>query len=92
VTAVLSDSGKTLVLNVVNRHEKNALTTDVVLQTGACSGSATVKEINVEIVDSSNSRTREGVAISSKDIQFPGNAVSYSFPAHSFTQMLISIK
>jgi alpha-N-arabinofuranosidase len=92
VTAVLSDSGKTVVLNVVNRHEKNALTTDVVLQSGACSGSATVKEINAEIVDSSNSRTREGVAISSKDIQFPGNAVGYSFPAHSFTQMLISIK
>lgn len=92
VTAVLSDSGKKVVLNVVNRHEKNALATDVVLQSGACSGSAAVKEINAESVDWIDSRTREGVAISSKEIQFPGNTVRYSFPAHSFTQMLIPIK
>jgi alpha-L-arabinofuranosidase len=92
VTAVLSDSGKAVVLNVVNRHEKNALTTDVVVQSGACSGSATVQEINAESVDSSNSRIQEGVAIKSKEIQSQGNTINYSFPAHSFTQMLIPIK
>lgn len=92
VTAVLSDSGKAVVLNVVNRHETNPMASDVVLQSGACTGSATVKEINAESVDSSNSRTREGVAITSKEIPFQGSTISYSFPAHSFTQMLIPIK
>jgi alpha-N-arabinofuranosidase len=92
VTAVLSDSGKTVVLNVVNRHEKNALTSDVILQNGACTGSATVKEINAEAVDSSNTRTREAVAITTKEIQLQGNTINYTFPAHSFTQMLIPIK
>jgi alpha-N-arabinofuranosidase len=91
VTAVLSDSAKSVVLNVVNRDEKNALTTDVVLQSRACTGSATVKEINAEAVNSSNTRTREVVAISTKEIQFQGNTINYSFPAHSFTQMLVAI-
>src|SRR6266702_4014301 len=48
VTAVLSDSGKTVVLNVVNRHETNAFATDIVLQNGAGAGRPTVKEINAE--------------------------------------------
>ena len=92
VTAVLSESAKAVVLNVVNRHEKNPVTSDVILQSGACTGSATVKEINAESVDSSNSTTREGVTITSKEIQFQGSSVNYSFPAHSFTQMLIPIQ
>ena len=46
VTAVLNDSAKTLVVNVVNRHETNALSSDVILQSGEFTGTATVKEIN----------------------------------------------
>src|SRR5262249_54850176 len=92
VTAVLSDSPQTVVVNVVNRHEKNALTADVVLQSGACTGSATIKEINAESLNSTNTRAREVVAITSKEIQFQGNTVNYSFPAHSFTQMLLPVK
>jgi len=92
VTAVLNDSAKTVVVNVVNRHENNALATDVVLESGAFAGSATVKEINAEAVNSTNTRTREAVAITTKEIQLQGKTISYSFPAHSFTQILIPIK
>jgi len=92
VSAVLSDSAKTLVVNVVNRHERNALSTEVVLQGGAGTGKATVKEINAEAINSTNTRTQEAVAISTKEIQFQGNSLNYSFPAHSFSQMLIPIK
>ncbi len=92
VTAVLNDSTKTLVVNVVNRHEANALTADVVLQSGEYTGSATVKEINAKAVTATNTRTQEAVGITSQDIQFKGNNISYRFPAHSFTQMLIPLK
>ena len=92
VTGVLSDSGKTLVLNVVNRHERNALATTVVMQSGACTGGATVKEINADTVNSTNTKTQEAIAITTKELQFQGNTINYSFPAHSFTQMLISLK
>jgi len=92
VTAVLNDSAKTLIVNVVNRHETNALASDVVLQSGEFTGTATVKQINAETVASANTRTREAVAITSKEIQFQGTKISFSFPAHSFTQMLIPVK
>ena len=92
VTAVLNDAAKTLVVNVVNRQETTALASDIVLQSGEYTGNATIKEINAESVTSTNTRTREAVAITSKEIQFNGNKISYSFPAHSFTQMLIPVK
>jgi alpha-L-arabinofuranosidase len=92
VTAVLNEAAKTLIVNVVNRHETNALATDVVLQSGEFPGTATVKQLTAETVASANTRTREPVAITSQDIQFQGNQISYSFPPHSFTQMLIPVK
>ena len=92
VTAVLNDSTKTLVVNVVNRSESNAITSDIVLQSGEFTGNATVKEVNGESVAATNTKTDEAVAIATKQIQFTGNNIKYSFPAHSFTQMLIPVK
>jgi alpha-N-arabinofuranosidase len=92
ITAVLNDSAKTLIVNVVNRSETNALASDLVLQGGEFSGSATVKEINGASVTSTNTRTNEAIGINTKEIQFQGNKISYNFPAHSFTQMLIPVK
>ena len=92
VTAVFNDSAKTLVVNVVNRSETNAITSDIVLQSGEYTGNATLKEINGESVTSANTKNRESVAIATKEIQFSGNKIRYNFPAHSFTQMLIPVK
>jgi alpha-L-arabinofuranosidase len=92
VTAVMNDSAKTLVVNVVNRHETNALATDVILQSGDFTGRATIKEVNGASVTSTNTSSQEAVAIATKEIEFQGNKISYNFPAHSFTQMLIPIK
>ena len=92
VTAVFNDSNKTLVVNVVNRHETAALAADIVLQSGEYTGSATVKEVNGASVTAANTKTQEGVAIATKEIQFTGNTIKYSFPAHSFTQMLVPVK
>jgi alpha-N-arabinofuranosidase len=78
---VLNDSAKTLIVNVVNRHETNALGSDVVLQSGEFAGTATVKQIHAETVAPANPGTREAVAVTSKEIQFQGNKISYSFPA-----------
>jgi alpha-N-arabinofuranosidase len=92
VTAVLNNDTKNLVVNVVNRSETNAMSADLMLQGGEFTGSATVKEINAASVISTNTRTNEAVAITTKEIQFSGHDVNYSFPAHSFTQMLIPVK
>jgi alpha-N-arabinofuranosidase len=92
VTAVLNHSDKTLVVNVVNRNETNALTSDVILQSGEFAETATVKQINADTIASVNTKSRETVTITTKEIQFQGSKINYSFPAHSFTQMLIPAK
>jgi alpha-N-arabinofuranosidase len=51
VTAVLNSEGGNLVINVVNRHETNAIAADIVLQTGEFTGNAKVNEVNGEITD-----------------------------------------
>ena len=92
VTAVLNDSTKKLVVNVINRHETNAIQTDIVLQTGNFTGTAKVSEINGKSVTATNTRTEENVKITMKDVSFKGNTINYSFPAHSLTQFSIPIK
>ncbi len=79
VTAVFNDTAKTLVVNVVNRNEANAITSDIVLQSGEFTGNATVKEVNGESVTATNTKTNEAVSIATKEIQFSGNNIKYSF-------------
>ena len=92
VTAVFNNSARMLVINVVNRHETGAIQCDILLQSGRYTGNAVLKEVNGESVTATNTKDREGVAISSKDIQFSGNDIKCSFMPHSFTQMLIPVK
>ena len=92
VTAVLNDSAKMLVVNVVNRHETKIIPADIVLQTGDFTGNVKVYEVNGKTTTSSNTKTEEAVSINASEIKFKGNAIHYSFPAHSFTQLEIPIK
>jgi alpha-L-arabinofuranosidase len=92
VTAILNDATRSLVVNVVNRHETNVITADIVLQTGEFTGSAKVSELNGKIADPGNPRAEEAVNSTSSDVKFKGNTIKYSFPAHSFTQILIPLK
>ena len=92
VTAVLNDEAKTLVLNVVNRHETDEITGNIVLQTGEFTGSATASVVNGKISASDNPRAEEPVTVTSADIKFKGNEIRYTFPAHSLTQLLVPLK
>jgi alpha-N-arabinofuranosidase len=98
VTAVLNDSTKMLVVNIVNRHETNAIMANVVLQTGDFTGSAKVNEVNGKITTSSTPgtsntpSTKDAVSVVTRDIKFKGNTINYSFPAHSLTQLQIPVK
>ncbi|MGD0341095.1 MAG: alpha-L-arabinofuranosidase C-terminal domain-containing protein, partial [Bacteroidales bacterium] len=92
VTAVLNDSAKMLVVNVINKHETKDIPADIVLQTGDFTGSAKVNEVNGKAPTSSNTKTEEAVSINTREIKFKGNTINYSFPSHSFTQLEIPIK
>lgn len=92
VTAVLNSESRDLVINVVNRHETDAIETDIVMQTGEFTGTARVNEVNGKITDPANPRAEEPVKTISSDIRFRGNTIRYSFPAHSFTQIIVPLK
>jgi alpha-N-arabinofuranosidase len=92
VTAVLNDSTRTLTVNVVNRHETNAITADIIMQTGEFTGNVRVNEVNGKIAAPGNPRAEEAVNSTSNDIKFKGNIIRYTFPAHSFTQLMIPVK
>ena len=92
VTAVLNDSAKVLVVNVINKHETKVIPADIVLQSGTFTGSAKVNEVNGKSPTATNTKTEEGVGITSREITFKGNTINYSFPAHSLTQLQISVK
>jgi alpha-N-arabinofuranosidase len=92
VTAVLNEAARKVVINVVNRNEKEAIATQIDLQTGNYAGNATVNLINAENIDAKNTRTEQPITIRTEQVNFKGNALSYSFPAHSFTQIEIPYK
>jgi len=92
VTAVLNDSAKVLVVNVVNRHETDAIPASLTLQTGTFTGTAKVSELNGKNLTARSTRTEPAVTVSTKEVKFKGNVIGYSFPAHSLTQMEIPVK
>lgn len=92
VTAVLNKADGTLVVNVVNRSETEAMQADIELQSGNYTGNAKVHEVNGDSIDATNTETEENVRLKTEDIQFSGGMISYRFPAHSLTQLEIALE
>ncbi|WP_455170312.1 alpha-L-arabinofuranosidase C-terminal domain-containing protein, partial [Aegicerativicinus sediminis] len=92
VTALYNEKEKRIVLNVVNRHETDAITTEIILQSGNYSGNAIVNELNAESPKSKNTKDNEEIRILTKDLKFKGNNMKYTFPKHSFTQIEIAVE
>jgi alpha-N-arabinofuranosidase len=90
VTAVLNESAKKVIVNVVNRHETEAILTNIDLQTGTYTGKASVHVVNANTIDARNTRTEQPIKVQTRQVSFQGNTIQHSFPAHSFTQMVIN--
>jgi alpha-N-arabinofuranosidase len=91
VTAVLNESDGKVVLNVVNRSETDAIATDIELQSGAYTGKGKVHLINADSIEATNTATEEKVRTVTTDLEFTGNKISHTFPAHSLTQLEIAL-
>jgi alpha-N-arabinofuranosidase len=92
VTAVLNAANGTLVVNVVNRSETEAIPADVELQSGSFTGKGVAHLVNADALDATNTATAEKVRIATSDLAFTGNRLSHTFPAHSFTQLEIALQ
>ncbi len=91
VTAVLNEKEGRIVVNVVNRHETENINTSVVLQSGKVTGKATFHLINAGL-DARNTREDQPIDIFTGQISFKDNVIDHSFPAHSFTQIIIPLQ
>jgi alpha-N-arabinofuranosidase len=88
VSATYQDDGD-LFLCVVNRHRDQAITTELIAQTGVFSGAFEVYEVNGPDIKSENDFGKEPVkTVQKAALPADGQStVTYSFPAHSFTML-----
>jgi alpha-N-arabinofuranosidase len=82
-------ASKQLVVNVVNRSAEKAIPTTIENQWGNLGTSATVTEVNSASLTDENSVNEQKVRPVERSIAVKGNTISYTFPAHSFTQLII---
>ena len=93
VTCAYTQDAKSLVINVVNRNKEKALTTEIVTTAGTFAGKATVEVINNDDLQAPFTIDKEKeYAPVPKELTAKGRTFTYSFPAHSFTQITVKIE
>jgi alpha-N-arabinofuranosidase len=93
VSSSYSEDENTLVINVVNRNMEEAISTNIISDTGDFNGTAKVSTINSDNVNARyTAQSSNNYIPVTSTMEINGNSFSYSFPAHSFTQIEIELE
>jgi len=93
VTSVYSKKTNTLFINVVNRHKDKAIPAEIINNSGNFTGKTFVSEVNSEDILAPFTFDEQQKYIPvTKELAVNGDKFSYSFPAHSFTQIKVKIQ
>jgi alpha-L-arabinofuranosidase len=93
VTAVYSKETNTVVINVINRHKENAISAVILNTAGGLTGRAESTLITGNSLNDSFAFDKQAQYIPlSKEVTIDKSKITYSFPAHSFTQIKIELK
>ena len=93
VTTVYSKETNLVIINVVNRHKDKEITAEVINSSGEFIGKAEVNIINSSLLEEQFTYDKQEQYLPvTKYVQVERNKISYSFPAHSFTQIKVGIK
>jgi len=92
VTSVYNEATQQVIINVVNRHESKAIETMLTNQYGKLANRAQVAEVNSGSLQDENNEKEQKVKSTSREITVAGDTFTYTFPAHSFTQLRINVK
>jgi alpha-L-arabinofuranosidase len=79
--------GNSLVLNVVNRHQDQAMDVMIGLEDKTFSGSVGVSEVNGPDIKAMNDFGKTLVSAQSRTVNASGASLNYSFPPHSHTMI-----
>jgi alpha-N-arabinofuranosidase len=93
VSVVYDKQAKQVVINVVNRHKDESIATDIQSIAGAFVGTATVSVIASEDVANKpyTYEARDTYPPKVETFTASGTTLHYIFPAHSFTQIVVSV-
>jgi alpha-N-arabinofuranosidase len=93
VTAVYSKETNTVYINVINRHKDKTINADVITNSGVFTGKAEAQLVTVDSLSAAFTFDKQKEYIpATKEIEVKGNKLSFSFPAHSFTQIKVGVK
>jgi len=93
VTTVYSKEANAVFINIVNRHEDKPITTDIINRAGDLSGKAEVSTVNSDALkDPFTFEKQSQYQPVTKQVETKNGRLSYTFPAHSFTQIKISVQ
>jgi alpha-N-arabinofuranosidase len=93
VTSVFVKESNTLLINVVNRHRDEAISTEIISNSGSFSGKALTSEVNSNDIRAEFTFDKQQQYIPvTKEVPVKGNKMTYSFPAHSFVQIKVKIE
>jgi alpha-N-arabinofuranosidase len=93
VTTVYNKETNTVFINVVNRHKDKAITAEIINSSGVFSGKAEASLVTSDSLDASFTfDEQEQYNPITKEFLVKGNAITYSFPAHSFVQIEVHIE
>ncbi len=92
VTAA-SEDGKTVFINVVNRHRDQAIKAEIVSTAGSFAGNAEAAVITVESLDAPFTYNKqEQYQPETKAVSVKGNSLGFAFPPHSIVQIRAVVK
>jgi alpha-N-arabinofuranosidase len=93
VSVVYDEKTKQVVINVVNRHKDEAITTDIQSIAGAFTGTATVSLVTSADVANQpyTYEARDTYPPKLEQLPASGTTLHYTFPAHSFTQIVVGV-
>ncbi len=93
VTTVYSKETNTVYINVINRHQENTITAEIISSSGEFNGKAEAKLLTTNSLEESFSFDKQEQYMPEvKEINTTKNKLTFSFPAHSITQIKIGVK
>jgi len=93
VTTVYSKETNTTFINVVNRHKEKTIATEIISNSGEFSGKAEATLVVGNQLDETFSFDKQSQYVPvSKEIKTDKSKITYSFPAHSYTQIKVIMK
>jgi alpha-N-arabinofuranosidase len=93
VTTVYNKETQTVFINVVNRNKENAVTAEIISDAHAFNGKAEASVVTSDSLYAGFTFDKQKEYIPATNaIEASGNAIPYTFPAHSFTQIKVGVK